>query len=103
MVAQIFSGQDENADHILSKAPGRDVKLTRADLENPCYEEYWPNIEGLAQREKVTDKTMPPRTFFDIAVIHILTTTTINYLRELYPEGRFEVQRFRPNIVIDEA
>jgi hypothetical protein len=90
--AQIFSGQDENADHILSKVLGRDVKLTRADLENPSYEEYWPNIEGLAQREKVTDETMPSRTFFDIAVIHILTTTTINYL-----------QRFRPNIVIDSA
>jgi uncharacterized protein YcbX len=87
----------------LSKALGRDVKLTRADLEKPSYEEYWPNIEGLEQREKVTDETMPPRTFFDIAVIHILTTSTINYLRELYPEGRFEVRRFRPNIVIDSA
>jgi uncharacterized protein len=46
---------------------------------------------------------MPPRTFFDIAVIQILTTSTINYLRELFPEGRFEVRRFRPNIVIDSA
>jgi uncharacterized protein len=101
--AQIFSGQDENADHILSKVLGREVRLMRADLENPGYEEYWPNIEGLAQREKVTDEIMPPRTFFDIAVIHILTTSTINYLRELYPEGRFEVRRFRPNIVIDSA
>jgi hypothetical protein len=101
--AQIFSDQDENVDHTLSKALGRDVKLTRADLEKPSYEEYWPNIEGLEQREKVTDETMPPRTFFDIAVIHILTTSTINRLRELYPEGRFEVRRFRPNIVIDSA
>jgi hypothetical protein len=75
----------------------------RADLEKPSYEENWPNIEGLSQREKVTDETMPPPTFFDIAVIHILTTSTINYLRELYPEGRFEVRRFRPNIVIDSA
>jgi hypothetical protein len=43
---------------------------------------------GLAQREKVTDEGMPPQTFFDIAVIHILTTSTIDHLRELYPEGR---------------
>ena len=43
---------------------------------------------------------MPSHTFFDIAVIHILTTT-INRLRELYPEGRFEIRRFRPNIVIE--
>ena len=70
----------------MSKALGRDVKLTRADLEKPSYEEYWPNIEGLEQREKVTDETMPPRTFFDIAVIHILTTSTIiifeNYIQK---------------------
>ena len=100
---QILSSKGEVVDHILSNAFGREVRLMRADLENPSYEEYWPNIEGLAQREKVTDETMPPRTFFDIAVIHILTTTTINRLRELNPEGRFEVRRFRPNIVIDPA
>jgi hypothetical protein len=75
----------------------------RANLEKPSYEEYWPDIEGLAQREKVTDEAMPPQTFFDIAVIHILTTSTINRLRELYPEGRFEVRRFRPNIVVESA
>ena len=86
----------------MSKALGRDVKLTRADLEKPSYEEYWSNIDALAQGEKVTVETMPPRTFFDIAVIHILTTSTINYLREPYP-GRFEVRRFRQNIVINSA
>jgi uncharacterized protein YcbX len=73
----------------------------KASLDKPSYEEYWPDIEGLAQREKVTDEAMPPQTFFDIAVIHILTTSTINRLRELYPEGRFEVRRFRPNIVVE--
>jgi uncharacterized protein len=43
--AQIFSDQDENVDHTLSKALGRDAKLTRADLEKPSYEEYRPNID----------------------------------------------------------
>jgi uncharacterized protein YcbX len=46
---------------------------------------------------------MPSKTFFDIAVIHILTTSSINRLRELYSEGRFEVRRFRLNIVIELA
>jgi uncharacterized protein len=73
----------------------------RASLENPSYEEYWPDIDGLALRENVTDEAMPSQTFFDIAVIHLLTTSTINRLRELYPEGRFEIRRFRPNIVIE--
>jgi uncharacterized protein YcbX len=99
--AQIFSGEDKDIDYTLSKALGRDVRLMRANLEKPSYEEYWPDIDGLAQRNKVTDEAMPPQTFFDIAVLHLLTTSTINRLRELYPEGRFEVRRFRPNIVVE--
>jgi uncharacterized protein len=98
---QIFSSDQDYIHYNLSSVLGREVRLMRANLENPSYEEYWPDIEGLAQREKVTDEAMPPQTFFDIAVIHILTTSTINRLRELYPEGRFEVRRFRPNIVVE--
>jgi uncharacterized protein YcbX len=99
----IFSSDQDDIDNTLSKVLGREVRLMRANLEKPSYEEYWPDIEGLAQREKVTDEAMPPQTFFDIAVIHIFTTSTINRLRELYPEGRFEVRRFRPNIVMESA
>ena len=98
---QIFSSDQDNIDHTLSSVLGREVRLMRANLEKPSYEEYWPDIEGLAQREKVTDEAMPRQTFFDIAVIHLFTTSTINRLRELYPEGRFEVRRFRPNIVVE--
>jgi len=97
---QIFSDQGHIED-TLSKILGREVSLMKANLDKPSYEEYWPDIEGLAQREKVTDEPMPPKTFFDIAVIHILTSSTIDHLRELYPEGRFEVRRFRPNIVVE--
>jgi uncharacterized protein len=101
---QIFSSDQEYIDHTLSKVLSREVRLMRAtSLDKPSYEEYWPDIEGLAQREKVTDEVMPTQTFFDIAVIHLLTTSTINRLRELYPEGRFEVRRFRPNIVVESA
>jgi uncharacterized protein YcbX len=100
--SQIFSNHHE-IDRILSKVLGREVSIMNASLEKPSYEEYWPDIEGLAQRETVTDEAMPPQTFFDIAVIHLLTTSTIDRLRELYPEGRFEVRRFRPNIVVESA
>jgi uncharacterized protein len=41
--------------------------------------------------------------YFDCALVHLLTTATLDRLRELYPQGRFEVQRFRPNIVVETA
>ena len=99
----MFSNQHDDIDYSLSQVFGRDVKLMGATSmeEKPGYEEYWSDIDDLAQRDKVTDEAMPSKTFFDIAVIHIMTTSTINRLRELYPEGRFEVRRFRPNIVIE--
>jgi uncharacterized protein YcbX len=100
--SQVFSNQDE-IDRTLSNVLGREVSVMKANLEKPSYEEYWPDIEGLAQREIVTDEAMPPQTFFDVAVIHLLTTSSVNRLRELYPEGRFEVRRFRPNIVVESA
>jgi uncharacterized protein YcbX len=104
--SKIFSDRNEGDDmnSRLSEVFNTEVKLMRAsDLEEPSYEEYWPDIDGLARRDQVTDESMPSKTFFDIAVIHILTTSTINRLRELYQEGRFEVRRFRPNIVVESA
>ena len=43
---------------------------------------------------------MPKGTFFDIGIIHLLTTATISKLEELYKEGDFNINRFRPNIII---
>ena len=102
--SNIFSDHKEgdDIDSRLSEVFDREVTLIKAShFEEPSYEEYWPDIDGLAEREKVTDEAMPSKTFFDIAVIHILNTSTINRLRELHPEGRFEARRFRPNIVVD--
>jgi uncharacterized protein len=67
----------------------------------PQAEEYWPDMEGLDYRDTVTDFDLPEGTFFDAAVVHLLTTATLDRLRELYPEGRFEVRRFRPNVVVE--
>lgn len=89
------------ADDMLSEALGARVRLMTASLEKPSYEEYWPDIEGLANRDKVTENFMPARTFFDGASVHLLTTATTDRLRELHPEGRFEARRFRPNLVVE--
>ncbi len=97
---RILSSGAEHLDRAFSEEVGREVVLASSAPETPVLEEYWPDIEGLALRETTTDEVMPPGTFFDLALVHVLTTATIDRLRELYPEGRFEVRRFRPNVVV---
>jgi uncharacterized protein YcbX len=85
---------------MLSKALNREVTLGTAHRQAVSAEEYWPDMEGLDHRDTVTDFALPEETFFDCAVVHLLTTATLDSLRELYPQGRFEVRRFRPNLVV---
>ncbi len=96
----VVASEQRERHYLLSKVLGREVTLAQTAPMASRFEQYWPNIDGLAHREAVTEYAMPLGTFFDSAVIHLLTTATIDRLRELYPPGRFEVRRFRPNIVV---
>jgi uncharacterized protein YcbX len=99
----VTNNDETHLNQILSKALDRDVTLGAAQREAVNAEEYWPDMEGLDHRDTVTDFTLPEETFFDCAMVHLLTTATLDQLRELYPQGRFEVRRFRPNIVVQPA
>ena len=111
----LVSSEQDDCNQILSRALAREVILEavgRGDKEatasfSPAQtasaEEYWPDMEGLDFRDTVTDFALPTGTFFDCAVVHLLTTATLDRLGELYPRGRFEVRRFRPNIVVRSA
>ena len=101
----IVTSDQTDIDRILSNVLKRQVKLESAlaKQRTATAEEYWPDIEGLDHRDTVTDFGLPEGTFFDCAVVHLLTTATLDRLRTLYPDGRFEVRRFRPNIVVETA
>lgn len=99
---KVRSDDAKTAD-VLSEELGRRVRLASRSPDRASLEEYWPDIEGLALRETVTDEPMPEGTFFDVGIVHLLTTATIDALRRAYPEGRFEARRFRPNIVVAAA
>ena len=100
----VVPSEQPDVARVLSRALGREVAFAEAQGDGESSgaqaEEYWPDMEGLDYRDTVTEWELPPGTFFDLAVVHLLTTATIERLRALYPEGRFEVRRFRPNIVI---
>src|SRR3954452_3032594 len=103
----VVTSEQPDVAQVLSRALGREVAFAEAQHDQEASgaqaEEYWPDIEGLDYRDTVTEWELPAGTFFDLAVVHLLTTATIERLRALYPEGRFEVRRFRPNIVVATA
>lgn len=102
----IATSQQADLNQLLSEALNRTVKLNAAGRGHAgaaSAEEYWPDMEGLDFRDTVTDFTLPTGTFFDCATVHVLTTATIARLHQLYPSGRFEIPRFRPNIVVAPA
>jgi uncharacterized protein YcbX len=99
----IVTTQQPNLNRILSNVLEREVVIGTTPPERPSLEEYWPDMDGLAHRETITDESSLPGTFFDGAVIHVLTTATLDRLRELHPQGRFEVRRFRPNVVVESS
>jgi uncharacterized protein YcbX len=98
----VVDSDQSGVNQILSDALKRDVTLDSAahDPRTATAEEYWPDIVGLDHRDTVTDFGLPEGTFFDAAVVHLLTTATLDRLHALYPQGRFEARRFRPNIVV---
>ena len=85
----------------MSATLGRQVSLLSTPPRQAQLEEYWPDMEELANRDVVTDEGLPEGTFFDLADLHLLTTGTLDRLRELNPRSRFEPRRFRPNMIID--
>ena len=100
----IVTSEQPGLNEILSKVLTREVKLSASpDVRTATAEEYWPDIEGLDHRDTVTDFGLPEGTFFDCALVHLLSTATLDRLRGLYPLGRFEVRRFRPNMVVETA
>ncbi|MFI5456289.1 MAG: MOSC domain-containing protein [Isosphaerales bacterium] len=87
----------------LSAQLGRPVRLTTSVPTAPRAEGYWPEYEWLEQPGEVFEFDLPPGTFFDGALVHFLTTATLDRLRSLSPQSRFEVPRFRPNFVIQKS
>jgi uncharacterized protein YcbX len=96
-----ISTGDTEIESKLSASLGKPVKFLAGAVASGTLEEYWPDIDGLAKRDVVTDEAMPTGTFFDCATVHFITTATLDSLRASYPEGRFESRRFRPNLVIE--
>jgi uncharacterized protein YcbX len=114
----VHRSDDADIDAALSTAIGRDVRLIATPPDGAGFEEVWPDIEGLAPeaviagtrvRDEDTGERVsrfdlaamaPHPAFFDLAVLHLLTTGTLRRLRELAPGATFDERRYRPNVVL---
>src|SRR5215216_5535896 len=83
----VVTSDQPDLPEILSEALGCEVGFAHAqygeESSGATAEEYWPDMEGLDYRDTVTEWELPAGTFFDLAVVHLLTTATIERLRAL--------------------
>jgi uncharacterized protein len=92
---------------------GREVRLGTTAPDNARIEEIWPEVKGpnkygppagQQDGEEVIDvyaSFASPGDFFDFSAIHLMTTNTIAELQRLEPQTRFDVRRFRPNVLVE--
>jgi uncharacterized protein YcbX len=109
---------DPSVHQVLSTYLGRDVAVADIAPTGALFEETWPDVEGMAPAEFIDSTRVrsdddepvseialglaaPPGSFFDLAPVHLVTTSSLDEFRRRQPDSDFAVQRFRPNIVID--
>ena len=94
----VVSSADPDLASRLSDALGRTVDLAAARPESPSVE----RLDPFEEEETIVDigGLMMAGRFSDYAAVHLVTIATLERLGELYPEGRFDLRRFRPNIVV---
>jgi uncharacterized protein YcbX len=107
-----------DADEVLSRFFGRDVKLARAAQNGYTIDQYHPDEEDYdpdGHRDEVVEarlgaaffnerglpSAVPAGSFFDLFPLSVVTTSTLGRLGELETESRFDARRFRMNVILD--
>jgi len=106
-----------DVDLALSTYFGRNVSLRRSAPEDFTIDQYHPDVEGADpggnQDAMVPQKLgsalfaslgmespVPVGSFLDVFPMSVLTSSTLARLSELQPTTRFDVRRFRMNVIL---
>jgi uncharacterized protein YcbX len=85
---------DPRAGDRLSDWLGFEVELRRPSGRAEQVDEY------LTESAELTSFDLPPWGFADESPVHLLSEDTVARAREWYPDGSWDVRRFRPNVVL---
>ena len=107
-----------DVDAVLSSFFGREVELARAAQNGYTIDQYHPDLENYdpdGHRDEVVEarlgaaffnerglpSAVPENSFFDLYPVSVLTTSTLDQLGNVEPQSRFDVRRFRMNVIVD--
>ena len=109
-----------DADKVLSAHFKRDVRLASAAPEDFTIDQYHPDIEGAdpaGHRDALVESKLGAAlfaqigapspvaagAFFDVFPVSVITTSTLAQLNALEAASRFDVRRFRMNVIVNSA
>jgi uncharacterized protein YcbX len=95
-----FAASSPTAPARLSQWLGRDVGFA-AVTGGPSG--YWMTLDPPNDAAEEYEIPMPPGTFLDLAHVHVLTTASMARCVEARPDIGWDVRRFRPNVLVDDA
>jgi uncharacterized protein YcbX len=89
-------------DHYRRAAPDNpDMMVEMREVFGRLESEPLPDLSNIPP--EIFEYTSPLGTYFDVFPLHLLTTTSMATLAEKTPGARFDVRRFRPNVLIDSS
>ncbi|MGH3782468.1 MAG: MOSC domain-containing protein [Pseudonocardiaceae bacterium] len=111
------TSDESGADTVLSDFFGRKVRLARAAPADFTIDQYHPDVDGLdpaGHRDTIVEARIgsaffaevgrpapvPDGSFFDLFPLSVLTTSTLERVRELAPQSRVDERRFRMNVIV---
>lgn len=102
---RIVETDDPAVADVLAEETGRRVRLVTSNPEGALLEQYLPPVEGADPSgadlyRDVLNDVFGTGSLYDAAPLHLVATATLDRLGELSTESRFDVRRFRPNLVV---
>ena len=111
------TSDSSDVDTVLSDFLGRKVRLARTAPTDVTIDQYHPDVKGLdpaGYRDTMVEARIGSAffagagrpspvlegSFFDLYPLSVLTTSTLNRLRELAPQSRIDERRFRMNVIV---